>query len=66
MYRQQNRDVTGQCDTAAVERMMNRSEQAESSYEEAPYEKSQSEGLSHLIMFQATNANRDSDGEAQE
>ena len=46
--------------------MMNRSEQAESSYEEAPYEKSQSEGLSHLIMFQATNANRDSDGEAQE
>jgi len=44
--------------------MMTRSEQAEESYEEAPYEKSQSEGL-NLIMFQAANNARDSDGEGE-
>jgi hypothetical protein len=45
--------------------MMNRSEGDDESYEEAPYEKSQNEGL-NLILFQGGSNFRDSDGEGEE
>lgn len=45
-----------------IRHMMDRSDRVDESYEEAPYEKSQNQGL-NLILFQGTGNFRDSDGE---
>ena len=53
--------------TNTIHQMMTRSEGGENqeSFEEAPYEKSQNEGL-NLILFQGANNMRDSGDEAEE
>ena len=58
------RDIIGRGDTAAVQHMMTRSERGDESYEDAPFEKSQNEGINNLIMFQGNNNTHD-DAEQQ-